>query len=156
VSAAEVVLRAARADDAEALTRLARDAKAHWGYPAELLELWRDELTVTPETIAARTVLVAERDGVPVGMTALAGKGQELELTDLWVAPGAMGAGIGRRLFERSLAVARARGALRVVLDSDPHAEEFYAHLGARRIGTVPSQPSGRELPRMLVALTPE
>jgi len=149
----EVVLRWARASDADGLTAIALRAKAHWGYSAELLALWRDELTITPEKIAASAVLVAERSGTLVGMAAIAGDGEEVELADLWVDPDAMGSGIGRRLFERALAVARDRGALRVVLDADPNAEDFYLHLGARRIGMVASQPVGRELPRMLVEL---
>ena len=54
-----VAIRAARPDDAEALTRLAHAAKRHWRYPEEWIALWRPGLTVTPEFIATHPVYCA-------------------------------------------------------------------------------------------------
>ena len=48
-----------RADAAEAdelapvLTALCRRAKAHWGYPADLLARWADDLRIEPADIVA-------------------------------------------------------------------------------------------------------
>ena len=58
-------LRPAIPDDAERLTALAREAKAHWGYPAAWLEVWRDALTITPDYIETHTVLVASTESEP-------------------------------------------------------------------------------------------
>src|SRR5688572_23753865 len=52
--------RPALLSDAEELTRLAFTSKAYWGYPAEWLELWRDELTVTSTMIEQGITYVAE------------------------------------------------------------------------------------------------
>ena len=80
-----------------------------------------------------------------------------LTLDWLFVAPAAQGRGWGRRLFEHAVAVASTKsfGYFRIV--SDPHAEAFYLHLGARRCGGVPSDlyPE-RILPVLRFDLTPQ
>ena len=63
--------RLATADDAPRLTELARQAKSHWGYPPDWIDLWRDELTITLAYIAEHPTFVAAEDGVPVGMCVL-------------------------------------------------------------------------------------
>ena len=55
----DVLLRAAVAADATALSALALASKRHWGYRESLIALWRDELEITPDTIAR----LAELDG---------------------------------------------------------------------------------------------
>src|SRR5687768_4428349 len=52
----DVLVRRARADEAEALTELTMRAKASWGYDAAFMAACREELTLTPETFAAWTV----------------------------------------------------------------------------------------------------
>lgn len=53
-------VRSARAADADELTRLARLSKAHWGYPKEWLDVWQNDLTISPETIEGAIGYVAE------------------------------------------------------------------------------------------------
>nr|WP_244136134.1 MULTISPECIES: hypothetical protein [unclassified Burkholderia] len=53
-------VRAAHRADADELTRLARLSKAHWGYPKEWLDLWQNDLTISPETIEGAIGYVAE------------------------------------------------------------------------------------------------
>ena len=62
---------------------------------------------------------------------------------------GRMAQGIGRRLFEHAVKSLRVRGIDQLTIISDPHAEEFYLKLGARRVGEVPSTPEGRLLPEL-------
>jgi len=58
--------------------------------------------------------------------------------------------GHGRRHFERAADVARDWGYRILEFDSDPHAETFYLHLGAERIGMKASTLiAGREFPVM-------
>jgi GNAT superfamily N-acetyltransferase len=146
-------IRRAAPEEANLLTALARSAKAHWGYPAEWLELWRDDLTFTPESIREGDVYCAVEAGEIVGVTHLLATPPEGEIDDLWVAPARMGEGIGRALLEHAATVARARGCSRLRIASDPHAEPFYRRLGARRIGEVPSLPEGRRLPLLEIDL---
>lgn len=148
-----ISMRPARSDDASPLSELARRSKAHWGYPDSHLRLWRTDLTFTPASIAEQEVLVAERAGRIVGAVALTLDGTSADLEHLWVDPPAMGCGLGRRLFARAAERARALGAEQLVIDADPNAEGFYRRMGATRIGSVPSLPEGRELPRLVFRL---
>jgi GNAT superfamily N-acetyltransferase len=143
-------LRPARPSEAERLTELVWASKRHWGYPDSLMELWRDQLRITPQTLQEREALVAEQAGRVVGMAALVDRGSEAELTDLWVEPAQIGSGLGRVLFEHAVGLARHRRAETLVAVSDPNAEGFYLRMGARREGTVASMPQGRRLPRMV------
>jgi len=38
------------ASDAEILTQIAIESKAYWGYTSELIESWKSDLTILPET----------------------------------------------------------------------------------------------------------
>jgi GNAT superfamily N-acetyltransferase len=148
-------IRQAEAPDAPALTAIAQTAKRHWGYPEPWLEAWIPALTITPEYLAAHKVLVAERDGVPVGFAGLSDAGTHWELDHLWVLPECHGHGLGRRLLEAVLEEARVRrpGVLRI--EADPFAVDFYQHCGARQVGTVPAPVLGtlRELPLLEIAV---
>ena len=54
-------IRSARPEEAETLSALALRSKAYWGYPADFMEACREELTLTPMTIAVGRCLVANR-----------------------------------------------------------------------------------------------
>ena len=142
-------IRPAGAADAPALTAIACAAKRHWGYPEPWLEAWIPALTITPEFIAAHTVIVAEQNGTPVGFAGLCDAGAHWELEHLWVLPACHGQGLGRRLLDAVLDQVRIRrpGVLRI--EADPFAASFYEHCGARQVGTVPAPVLGtpRELP---------
>ncbi|MET8910816.1 GNAT family N-acetyltransferase [Micromonospora sp. NPDC004551] len=142
-------IRPARPDEAAELTELALRSKAHWGYDAEFLARCRAELTLTPETVADHPVAVAERNGRPVGLAALAGDPPDVELAMLFVDPPAIGTGTGRALFDHAAATARSLGARVLWIEADPGAEPFYRHVGATPAGTSVSPSTGRELPRL-------
>lgn len=145
-------LRPARSDEHALLTQLAFAAKGHWGYSREQLDSWVDELTFTPEYIDSHWVTVAEQPGQEprvVGVCSLDEAGAKLEIAGMWVCPQAQGLGVGRRLLEAALGHCRERGVAVLRLLSDPHAQGFYAHLGAVLIGFERGSPTGRLLPLM-------
>lgn len=149
-------VRAARPGEAEALTDLALRSKAHWGYDADFLDACRDELTVTPERIRSAVAFVAERDGEVVGFAVLDVRGDEADIGFFFVEPETIGSGCGHVLWEHAVAQARARGLVRLTIESDPYAEGFYLRMGAERIGSVPSGAiPGRELPLLAYPLEP-
>lgn len=115
-------IRAARPDDADELSRVARAAKAHWGYPPEYLALWADDLTVTPQFVRDNAVFCAERDGAPVGFYAIESADDGWEIGHLWVGPAHIGKGIGTRLLRHAADWAHARGIETLRIVSDPHA----------------------------------
>jgi GNAT superfamily N-acetyltransferase len=150
-----LTLRAARAGEHAALTTIARRAKAHWGYPADALARWHDELTVTRASIESLPTAVAERDGAVVGFFQLRLDGPDAALEHLWVQPEQIGHGIGRLLLQRALDDTRAAGHDRLCIDADPHAEAFYRACGAVQVGEVAAPIEGqpqRVRPQMMLA----
>ncbi len=149
-----VEIRDALASDAPALSALARASKAHWGYPAAQLEAWAAALEISPACIDAMHVRVACRDGVVLGCYALACESGRCELEHFWVAPHAMGCGVGAALFADARRCAAKLGAREIAIDSDPNAVGFYLRLGARPVGETAAPIEGapdRVLPRLVV-----
>lgn len=79
-------------------------------------------------------LLVAEVNGVAAGCVALRpALVGEVEVKRLYVRPGFRGTGLGRRLMERAVALARERRCRRVVLDTLPSftaARALYGSMG--------------------------
>lgn len=145
-------IRHAGEGDAVRLTEIAHAAKRHWGYPEAWIAAWRDPLTLTPEYLAKQHVRLAELDGTTAGFYALRKNRDFAELEHLWVDPAFMGRGLGRKLMACAVEVCRSEGIGRIEIDSDPYAESFYVHLGARRTGKTPAPAEGdpeRYLPRL-------
>ncbi len=140
----------ATADQAPTLTAIALAAKRHWGYPERWLEAWTADLTITAEYLATQPCYTALHDGEPVAFYALVMAASEprARLDHLWVRPDWIGRGLGRVLFEHAMATAAAAGAGHLAFDAEPHAEPFYLHMGARRIGERRGQVEGQ--PRLL------
>ena len=87
----------------------------------------------------AGCLLLARRDGAPVGVVALKPLGDgSAELKRLFVLPAGRGAGLGRRLAEAAIARARATGYRQVLLETlegMAAARALYATLGFRSQG---------------------
>ena len=145
----------AQPEDAEALTKIAYAAKRHWGYPERWIESWRDTLTIRAEFIAANVAWCAIEDSRAVGFYVLTNESDGLHLDHLWIAPAAMGHGIGRALFEHAVEQTRELGHRTLKIEADPHAEGFYARMGARRVGEADTEIEGqrRKLPLLLYQL---
>ena len=149
-----LILRPALPDESELLSELACAAKAHWGYPPDLMALWADDLGVSPEFIEQHHVICAEREGEIVGFAAVCEEDGAFELEHLWIHPGHMREGVGRALVSRIVAHLRPLGATTMRIVSDPHAEAFYLALGARRTGEKEStKRPGRFLPILVLEI---
>jgi GNAT superfamily N-acetyltransferase len=118
-------------EDAATLTSIAFAAKRHWQYPESWIQRWKDSLTVTREYVGSRLTYCAKRDGKIVGFCALQLARDIAVLDHLWVDPTWIGKGVGRALFQRAEAIARASGATSIEIQSDPNAEAFYRKMGA-------------------------
>jgi len=128
----------ARPEECPDLTRIAHAAKAHWGYPAEWLRRWAPQLTIEPAALLRHEVRVLRDEaGRPRGFYALGRVGDEATLEHLWLDPAMIGRGFGRVLYQDAIAHARALGASRLTIESDPFAEGFYRRMGAVPIGRV-------------------
>lgn len=132
-----IAVRPARPSDAEALTRLARAAKASWGYPAAWLDAWRDQLAIGEDYVRAHQVVVADEDGALAGMASLERAGGAAVLEHVWVAPDRQRRGVGDALVRHLLSRAAAAGDRVVRVTSDPQALGFYERLGGVVVASV-------------------
>lgn len=130
-----LVLSPAGPSDAPLLTEIIRQGKAHWGYPAEWLTLWRDELAINADQIEAWHVRTAAVEGRLVGFFALRKQGEDWWLEHLWLIAARIGKGFGGELFRHAVTVAAELGADRLRIEAAPNAEGFYLHMGAVREG---------------------
>ncbi|MDZ7669738.1 MAG: GNAT family N-acetyltransferase [Gammaproteobacteria bacterium] len=142
-------IRAAETSEAERLSDLAQRSKAHWGYSDAFMEACRDELTYTPEQLAAGGFRVLEDDGEVRGFYALTKVSPDaLELEAMFVEPEHIGRGYGRALMDHALAEFEATELSRLIIQADPNAAPFYEHAGALLIGERASASiEGRSLP---------
>ena len=146
-------IRQATSQDAAELTRIAHEAKRHWGYPEHWMQRWDADLTITPEFIADNLVYIAEDGDRVSGFYALAVKDQKAELEHMWVAPDVIGTGVGKQLFLAAMEKAAELKLSSVEISSDPNAEGFYRKMGAYRVGETAPELDGesRILPRLSV-----
>jgi GNAT superfamily N-acetyltransferase len=136
-------MRRAQSGDSERLTRIACDAKAHWGYPEAWLRAWQPVLRITPEYVERQLVYVAAVDAEPVGFYVLEPRADRWSLEHFWVEPRWHGRGVGRFMFMHAVESIRAIRPGIMVIEADPYAAGFYSRMGARRSGTVPAPAEG-------------
>lgn len=131
------------------LSDLCLRSKAYWGYDSAFMEACRDELTLTNEIFQNSIIVVAENDGAIYGVAQLDPMVPDGVLEKLFVAPEAIGQGVGRELFEWTVETAQGLGMTNFTIDGDPNAVAFYLKMGAFQIGSSPSGSiPGRMLPQ--------
>lgn len=150
-SESAATIRAARESEAELLTELAMRSKAYWGYDESFMAQCRDELTVTGSELCAfgRICRVCvDRDRI-VGFYVLEILDRaRASLEMLFVEPGRIGQGYGKRLVSDAKVCAKSRGTAEILIEGDPYADRFYHRVGAEKIGRRPSGSiAGRWLP---------
>ena len=150
-------IRAARKQEAEELSSLAYRSKQYWGYDRDFMECCRDDLTYTPSKIASRDYdfQVYEKEARVVGFYALnCLEPSVAELEAFFVDPPFIGTGVGKKMIDHAKKTAIGRGVHRIIIQSDPNAQEFYEVSGARSIGSRESDSiPGRLLPLFELSL---
>lgn len=129
-------VRPARVDDAAGLTQTAVRATKHDGYDDGAISRFMPGLTINLALIAAGLVL----QGVPRGYVALrpTGMGGLILLEGIFVDPACSRSGVGTRLFATAVEHSRKMAGNVILIYSSPHSVDFYARLGATRIGMTP------------------
>jgi GNAT superfamily N-acetyltransferase len=140
-------------DQQAAINALILRSKAHWGYDAEMMDAMARVLRVDMGAAAEGRAIAGWVDDQPVGVAQVSApyedaRGQAMALDLLFIAPDAIGSGLGRRLYLWALDQARACEAERLDILSDPFARGFYTAMGASFIEERPSTIiPGRTLP---------
>lgn len=128
-------IRRASPADADVLTHIAISAKRHWGYPERWIEIWKPQLTFSPQYVEGNESWVAVMGETPLAFYTLQERQGNAWLENLWVLPEWMGQGIGKRLFLHALELARQRGYALLQLEADPNAMGFYEKMGMYKVG---------------------
>jgi len=131
-------------------------SKAVWGYPDDMLEEFRAELTIAEEDVESSIVIVADDIRGIAGVAQVALDGETAWLEKLFVEPTRLGEGTGQMMYVWACRVAQDSGATDLVIDCDPDAMKFYTRMGAEPDGEAESPSiSGRMLPRLVHRLHP-
>ncbi|MDT0595713.1 GNAT family N-acetyltransferase [Glaciecola petra] len=146
---------------ADSSTRLAKElsdlsfrAKAHWGYSAELMESWRNDLTIGPEYFETHQVFTSYIDKQLVAYYAYC----KLEactvlLDNIFVEPAFIGKGIGKALLDHLKTQVKSTENNLIRLYSEPHAKAFYSKFGFVLVGEKATSVKNRFLPIMELTL---
>jgi GNAT superfamily N-acetyltransferase len=145
-SSESAVIRTATASDLAALRDVAYRSKAFWGYDQAFMDAVESSLAPDEHELA-EGVSVISHGGVITGFYAFKTIEGSFFLHSLFVVPEKIGCGVGKRLWQHAVDFARRTAHGHFMIESDPNAEEFYLHLGARRVGETVSEASGRTLP---------
>lgn len=133
-----------------------RLSKDHWGYGAEQIKVWEEDLTITKAYIETNEVWkLVEGDRIIGFFSYLAEPGEIVKLENLFILPKYIGQNIGKMMMVRFLSQVRDKGYQKVILDSDPNAAGFYTHFGFRVIDEIPTSIEGRFMPVMELNLAP-
>lgn len=151
-----VSIRAARPDEAEAITALKWRSKAHWPYSESQMAAFRPAMVVRPEKLTApdSESVVAEIGGALAGFARLELVNTDWYVDDLFVDEPFIGHGVGRALLCHLELRATTLGATCLWVVADPYAESFYQHFGFVEDGQTESEAiRGRMLPRLRLNL---
>ena len=132
-------LRKAQQNDRAALSALCLRSKAWWGYDAEFMALCVDELKLTSQDLATTDVMIAETKGQLAGMAQISIENDKADLQRLFIDIPYMGKGCGTILFDWAVAHSQQRKCRVMTIEADPQAAAFYYHMGAVKIGDIPS-----------------
>src|ERR1700676_2872821 len=118
---AMIAIRRARPAEAARLSEIAFAAKASWGYSPSFMARCRAALAVDPKTIVEGQFHLAEgEDGTILGFYGFGPDPEGIELSHIFVAPEAIGQGIGRLLWHHAVALAQHLGEAQLLVVSDP------------------------------------
>lgn len=149
------MIQIASTKDIELLTNIALISKAYWGYPNELIESWRSDLTVTPKMIEDAFVYKFVQNNKIAGFYILNQPiKNNIELEMLFILPEFIEKGIGKELLLHAFEKARKLNINKLTLLADPNAVDFYKSQGFIIIDKKESTIPNRFLPIMQADLT--
>lgn len=146
-----IVIERAAAADHSVLTQISFESKAFWGYSAAQLEIWKDDLIITPEYITQNHLFKMVLNSDIIGFYPFIRISDDhIILEHLFVLPEYIGKGFGKNLLDHFLKIAEDLKSKSITLEADPHAESFYKKFGFTTFGYKESSVAGRFLPQMI------
>ena len=152
----DISIEKALPSDINKLTGLSIRSKAYWNYSDDFIQNCMQEFTVTADDINRSGLYYTAMDfDKTVGFYGLAKLSHTVfELDRLYVDPVHIGKGIGRILIEHAIENVSRLDGHELIVQSDPHAREFYEAVGGvmygeKESGSIP----GRFLPMLKFTL---
>jgi GNAT superfamily N-acetyltransferase len=143
-------LEKANSNDSKVLTAITKKSKAYWGYSEEQIQNWSDSLTITPTYIETTSVYKLVIDTKTIGYYSFFYEDEHtIKLDNLFILPEYIGKGFGRILMYDFLILVKRTNVNKIILDSEPNAEMFYAKLGFVKVGEIETSIKNRCLPIM-------
>ncbi|RXM48483.1 GNAT family N-acetyltransferase [Flavobacterium sp. YO12] len=140
--------------DNEILTSITKKSKAYWGYSAEQIQEWDKNLTISLDYIKEHNVYKLTVNNLIIGYYSYFFRDEkEIELDNLFILPEYIGKGLGKYLVLDFLNRIKDQKAERIILDSEPNAEDFYAKMGFVKIGEFETSIKNRFMPIMEMKL---
>jgi N-acetylglutamate synthase-like GNAT family acetyltransferase len=149
-----MIIEKATIKDHEILTQITKKSKAYWGYSNEQIEKWSEFLTVTKEYIETKCVYNLFVEDKIVGYYSFFYKSEKTIILDnLFVLPDFIGKGFGKVLMDDFLVRIKSSDIQKVILDSEPNAEEFYSKFGFIKTGQIQTAIKDRYMPIMALQI---
>ncbi|HEY1194463.1 GNAT family N-acetyltransferase [Flavobacterium sp.] len=144
----------AKIEDHIRLTEITKKSKAYWGYSEEQLEKWSNNLTITEDYIEKNPVFNLVEENQIVGYYSyLKKEDNQVKLDNLFILPEYIGKGFGSFLMDDFLERMRNEKYKKIILDSEPNAEQFYQKIGFVKIGEFETSIKNRFMPIMEMSL---
>lgn len=158
------MIRSATRNDAAALTRISFDSKGYWRYPQSYFEIWKNELTISPDYIDRNEVFVYEKNHEVVGYYSIVSLPEDafvsgIRLTKgfwlehMFIDPPNMGKGIGSKMFHHLRNWCKKMEIGKIEIFADPNSRAFYEKMGCRYVGEFPSTIKNRTTPYLRLQL---
>ena len=145
-----MIIQKAQSTDASRLTGLTIRSKAYWDYSPEQIKIWEPDLTITEAYIRDHEVYILTVGEELIGYYSFYTFSDKVaKLDNLFLEPEHMGKGYGKFLMQEFFRRTNRLGYIKITLDADPNAELFYAHLGFKVVGKLPTSIKDRFLPIM-------
>ncbi|MFD1604282.1 GNAT family N-acetyltransferase [Flavobacterium artemisiae] len=144
----------ANIEDHIRLTEITKKSKAYWGYSEEQILAWDNQLTITQDYIEKNPVFNLVDETKIIGYYSyLKLENNQVKLDNLFVLPEYIGKGFGSFLMNDFLERIRNEKYEKVILDSEPNAEQFYQKIGFIKIGEFETSIKNRFMPIMEMKL---
>lgn len=143
----------ANIDDNEILTEITKKSKAYWGYTEEQILKWNNNLTISKEYIEKNYVYKLVNDNKIIGYYSYIVIEKNVKLDNLFILPENIGKGFGKFLINDFLNRMKEEKFKKIVLDSEPNAENFYRKIGFIKIGEFETSIKNRFMPVMEMIL---
>lgn len=152
------MIRQAKIQDAEILTKISFGSKGYWGYPKEFYDIWSRELTINSDYINNNDVFVFEKYGNIIGYYSIVELKDDIEragiriskgfwLEHMFIEPRSIGKGIGTKMFDHLRKRCGSRGINELGILADPNSRRFYEKMGCVYKHEYPSTIKNRTTP---------